>query len=218
MLRDIVSRYRLNNFNILKNIAIFLLSSSPAVISLSSLKTNFNLSYDLVNNYIEYLENSFMIFRIPLFNWSFKKQQANPKKIYAIDTGFINTVSFQVGKRKGSLIENIVFLELKRRIANSGSGSEIYFYRTKKNGYEIDFLIKENDRITHLIQVTEKIGENNKEREFRAFVETCGELEYTKDIKLLLISFDKTESINYQNFEIKIINIYEWLLLTDAIF
>lgn len=218
LLRDIVSRYRLNNFNILKNIAIFLLSSSPAVISLSSLKTNFNLSYDLVNNYIEYLENSFMIFRIPLFNWSFKKQQANPKKIYAIDTGFINTVSFQVGKRKGSLIENIVFLELKRRIANSGSGSEIYFYRTKKNGYEIDFLIKENDRITHLIQVTEKIGENNKEREFRAFVETCGELEYTKDIKLLLISFDKTESINYQNFEIKIINIYEWLLLTDAIF
>lgn len=212
LLRDIVSRYRLNNFNILKNLSIFLLSSSSSVISLSSLKAHFDLSYDIVNSYIEYLENAFMIFSIPLFKWSFKKQQANPKKIYAIDTGLINTVSFQVGKRKGGLIENVVFIELKRRLGNSGG--EIYYYKTKK-GYEIDFLIKESDKITHLIQVTKNVEENNRDRELRAFAEACEELEYIKDIKLLLISFEATKPIKYKNLEIKMINIFDWLLLEN---
>jgi predicted AAA+ superfamily ATPase len=213
LLRDIVSRYRLNNFNILKNLSIFLLSSSSSVISLSSLKAHFDLSYDIVNSYIEYLENAFMIFSIPLFKWSFKKQQANPKKIYAIDTGLINTVSFQVGKRKGGLIENVVFIELKRRLGNSVG--EIYYYKTKK-GYEIDFLIKESDKITHLIQVTKNVEENNnRDRELRAFAEACEELEYIKDIKLLLISFETTKPIKYKNLEIKMINIFDWLLLEN---
>ena len=87
--------------------------------------------------------------------------------------------------------------------------------QSQEKGYEIDFLIKESDKITHLIQVTKNVEENNRDRELRAFAEACEELEYIKDIKLLLISFEATKPIKYKNLEIKMINIFDWLLLEN---
>jgi len=64
-----------------------------------------------------------MIFTINKFDFSYKKQIANPKKFYSIDTGLSNRFSFS--KNQGSNLENIVFLELKRRY------KEIYYYNNK---------------------------------------------------------------------------------------
>ncbi len=206
LLRDIVARYNLDNFRALEQISVILLSSIANPISISSLKKSLKISYDLVNNYIDYLENAYLIFRIPLFSWSYRKQQANPKKVYSIDTGLARNVCFQIGKKKGDFLENIVFLELRRKF------NEIYYFKTSQ-GYEVDFLIKEKEKIIYLIQVSLTLkDEKVKKREIRSLLKAKKELEYTDDTKLMIITTDESKVEKVENVEIEIVNVIEWLL------
>ncbi len=209
LLRDIVARYKLDNFQALEQLAIFLLSSISNQVSITKIKNHLGVSFDLANRYFEYLQNTFVIDALPLFDWSYKKQISNPKKIYSIDTGLSKRVSFEVGKKLGDMLENIVFLELKRK------HDEIYYFKTAQN-YEIDFLVKERENITHLIQVSYTLkDEKTYKRELRALVKAKEELQSQKDIKLLLITTDKSENIVFDDAHINIINIFEWLLFKD---
>jgi len=77
------------------------------------------------------------------------------KKIYVIDNGLANSISFKFSQNEGRLLENLVFIELKRR------DKEVYYHKGK---YECDFIIKKNLKITSAIQVTLSI-KNSKTRE-----------------------------------------------------
>jgi predicted AAA+ superfamily ATPase len=160
----------------------------------------------MTNRYVEYLENTFMVQSIPMFDCSLKKQFSNPKKVYSIDTGLSKRVSFEVGQRMGDLLENIVYLELKRRF------EEIYYFKTAQN-YEVDFLVKEREKITHLIQVSWTLeDEKTKKRELRALAKSAVELKHTSETKLMLLTMDESSSIEIDGVEIEILNVLEWLL------
>lgn len=206
LLRDIVARYKLDNFKSLEQLAILLLSSIANPMSITKMSKKLGVSFDLANRYFEYLENTFMVQTLPLFDWSLQKQFSNPKKVYSIDTGLSKRVSFEVGKRKGDLLENIVYLELKRRF------DELYYFKTKQ-GYEIDFLVKERERVTHLIQVSLTLeNEKTKKRELRALVKASEELKYSESMSLVLISMDESSLEVVDGVEIEVLNILEWLL------
>lgn len=206
LLRDIVARYKLDNFQALEQLAIYLLSSVANQISITKIKNHLGVSFDLANRYFEYLQNSFVINALPLFDWSYKKQINNPKKIYSIDTGLSKRVSFEVGKKLGDMLENVVFLELKRDY------SEIYYFKTTQN-YEIDFLVKEKELITHLIQVSYTLkDEKTYKRELRSLVKAKEELQKSSEISLLLLTMDKSKDVVFEDTNIKVVNIYEWLL------
>ncbi|MEA3455790.1 MAG: ATP-binding protein [Campylobacterota bacterium] len=206
LLRDIVARYKLDNFRILEQMAILLLSSIANSISITKIKNRLGVSHDLASRYMEYLENTYMIQSVPLFDWSLQKQYVNPKKIYSIDTGLSKRVSFEVGKRIGDMLENIVYLELKRRY------SKIYYFKTAQ-GYEVDFLLKEYEQITHLVQVSQAIAdEKTKKRELRALVKAHDELEYTDNTKLWLLTMDQSRTEEVGGKSIEVMNIIEWLL------
>ncbi len=207
LLRDIVARYNLDNFRVLEQLAIFLLSSISNQISINKIKNHLKISYDMANRYFEYLHNAFIIDTIPLFDWSYKKQIVNPKKIYSIDIGLTKRVSFEVGKKKGDYLENIVFLELKRKY------SEIFYYKTTQN-YEVDFLVKDNQKITHLIQVAYTLQDQKTlNREIRALLKANDELKQDDNLELLIITHDISKEIYKDEVVIKIVNIFEWLLL-----
>ena len=209
LLRDIVARYKLDNFRILEHLSIFLLSSISNAISITKVKNRLGVSHDLASRYMEYLENTYMIQSVPLFDWSLQKQYVNPKKIYSIDTGLSKRVSFEVGKRIGDMLENIVYLELNRR------HSEIYYFKTAQ-GYEVDFLIKEYEKITHLVQVSKTLQDKKtKKRELRALVKASDELKHSKNINLLLLTMDESCTETIDDKTIKIVNIIEWLLFDD---
>ncbi len=209
LLRDIVARYKLDNFRILEQLSIFLLSSISNAVSISKVKNRLGVSHDLASRYMEYLENTYMIQYVPLFDWSLQKQYVNPKKIYSIDTGLSKRVSFEVGKRIGDMLENIVYLELKRRY------DEIYYFKTAQ-GYEVDFLIKEYEQITSLIQVSQTLTDDKtKKRELRALVKGSDELKHSENINLVLLTMDKSYTEIIDDETIKVINILEWLLLDE---
>ncbi|HIP29234.1 MAG TPA: ATP-binding protein [Sulfurospirillum arcachonense] len=207
LLRDIVARYKLDNFRSLEQLSILLLSSIANPMSVTKVSKKLGVSFDLANRYFEYLENTYMIQTLALFDWSLQKQFTNPKKVYSIDTGLSKRVSFEVGKRKGDLLENIVYLELKRNF------DELYYFKTKQ-GYEVDFLVKQREKVTHLVQASLTLeDEKTRKRELRALVKASQELKYTKDMKLMLITMDESSIEVVDGFEIEIVNVLEWLII-----
>ncbi len=207
LLKDIVARYQLKNYQVLNDLALFLLSHNATINAYNKLKNNFSSSFDTIRDYVEYLKNSYIVLSIPKFDYSLKKQIANPQKFYAIDTGFSNVVSFNISRKVGANLENIVFLELKRR------GKEIFYYKTEK-GREVDFFVQEENRI-ELIQVSATLeNKETRHRELRVFSEA--ERELRGEIRALLITFDNSEVVEYNGCEIEIVNVLDFLIADNA--
>ncbi len=151
--RDIIVRYKLPNEKAIKELVYYAATNTCKEISFNSLKNVIGVSSaTTVKEYFEYLENSYLIFLLPRFNYSLKKQIYSNKKVYIIDNGLANTVGFKFSKDYGRLLENIVFLELKRR------NLEIYYHQEKG---ECDFIVKEGANITQAIQVTKTMSEES---------------------------------------------------------
>ncbi len=64
-----------------------MLAISATILSPRSPEGSVGNSSYLLNNYVVYLEGTFLIHRPPLFGWSPKLRSANPEKIHAIDPG-----------------------------------------------------------------------------------------------------------------------------------
>lgn len=205
--KDIVMRYDIREKEILEKIAIYSLSNSSKIMSIESLKKTFGISFALTSSYVSYLKNSFLIFELPQFSYSPKKQQRSLKKIYSIDSGLANAVSFRFSKDSGRILENIVFLHLKM------TGKEIYYYKTKNN-LEVDFIIKERTEEKELIQVSWSLDDKKtREREIKSLLSAMNELSISKG---LILTDDEEEVIIIGQKTIIVKPTYEWLLETTS--
>ena len=201
--KDIVMRYNIREKEILERIAVYALSNSSKIISLESLKKTFGISFALASSYIDYLKNSFLIFELFQFSYSLKKQQKALKKIYTIDSGLANAVSFRFSKDSGRILENIVFLHLKMM------GKEIYYYKTKNN-LEVDFIVKKETEEKELIQVSwSLIDKKTREREIKSLLIAMNELSILKG---LILTDDEEENIEIEQKTIIVKPAYKWLL------
>jgi uncharacterized protein len=200
--RDIIVRHKLKSEKIIKECAIYSASNISKEISFNNLKKLTGLtSATTIKEYFEYFENSYLFFLINRYDCSLKKQIYHNKKIYVIDTAMSNLIGFKFSENIGRLVENIVFLELKRK------DEEIYF---NKNKYECDFLIKKEDKISSAIQV----GISLKDEKTRTR-EINGLLEALQKFKLktgLILSMDQEEEIMIEDKKIIIKPIWKWLL------
>ena len=135
--RDIATRYRVEEIRALKELAFYLMSNIASSISYNKLKNQLRLgSLNTVKNYIEYMENSWLLFTMNVYDFSVKRQQIAAKKIYSIDTGLAEAIGFTFSANTGKMLENLVFLGLRRKT------KEIYYYTTPA-GYEVDFYLPE---------------------------------------------------------------------------
>ncbi len=203
--RDIVIRHEIKAVKSLREISFYLISNVATRFTYNGLKEVFHLgSPNTVKSYVEYLENSFLIFTLNKFSYSLKKQSVAPKKVYCIDNGLMDAVAFQFSKNKGKFYENLVLGELKRR-----GVEEIYYYLTEE-GKEVDFLIREKGKIQLLIQVTESLEHDKvRNREVDALVKAMNELKVNQG---MILTYDHEEKINTEGYVITVKPIYKWLL------
>ncbi|MEA3307005.1 MAG: DUF4143 domain-containing protein, partial [Elusimicrobiota bacterium] len=176
-----------------------------SIFSYANLKTMVSAkSINTVKNYLEVLENVFLFFKVPLFNYSMKKQIYNPDKFYAIDSALSQTIGFKFSSNIGHIYENIVFLELKRR------NKDLYYWKSK-NGKEVDFIIRSGGKIEEAIQVCFNfINEKTKKREIEGLLKAKEELQ---SLKFTIISEDEKREEKIGNITIQIIPLWEWLLI-----
>lgn len=201
--KDVIVRYEVKEVKALRELALDLLSNIGSPLSYTKLKNTLNLgSVNTVKNYIHYLESSYLIFTLDRFSFSVSQQTILQKKVYGIDTGLIKQVAFHFSKKQGRYLENLVYLELRRR------HKSLYYYKTQEN-LEVDFLIQEGASIPLLIQVTESLQDPEvRQREFRALISAMKEL----DVKKGLILTQEEESNDPAFPQIQVKAIYQWLL------
>ncbi len=192
--KDIVDRYNLNSQKA-KDLALFFTTNFTGLISLRNVRKALELSYDTIKDYLSYFKEAFLFFTLDHFSYSFKEQKTLPSKIYCIDNGLRNAVSFMHSKDEGKLAENLVLIELKRR--------NKYPYYWKNNG-EVDFVIKNKDQSITAVNVT--YTDEINEREIRSLLEF--KEKFKKTGKLILIT-KNTEKIET---EISYVPLWIWLL------
>ncbi len=200
--RDISTRYKIKNIKKLKEFSYYIITNYSSLISFNKLKNLLKVgSVTTIVKYMYYLENSWLCFTINKYAYSLKEQEIAPKKVYSIDTGLSKTIGFSFSKNKGKLIENLVFLELKKRY------KDIYYYKTKK-GREIDFYIPKTNSF---LQVTESLSDlKTKEREIRSILEAKEENENFKN--WTIITENENEIIKEDGVTIKVIPLYLFLM------
>lgn len=204
LFRDIVNRYEIKDIKSLRELALYLITNLAKPFSYTKLKNTLGFgSVNTVKNYIQYLEDSYLLFTINQFSYSLHEQAVNNKKVYVIDNGLADIISFQFSRNKGPFLENLVFLELRRRY------SDICYYKTDHH-QEIDFAILQGKKIEKLIQVSDDISiEKTRKREIGALVKALSE---TKLDQGLLLTDHHQETLKIDNKTIIIQPVYQWLL------
>ena len=204
---DVVKRWNVKYSTKLEDLARYLISIYSREYSATKIKNTLNFRSVLtVEKYIKFLEEAYLIFSLQRFSIKPKEFLKAPKKIYCIDLGLINVISRRLFEEKGQLMENLVFLELRRK--GLKENREIFYFKINDN--EVDFLIKENLEIRQLIQVTYASSKDEIERrEIKSLIKA---IELLKCNDLLIITWDYDDEIKENNKVIKCIPLWEWLL------
>jgi len=204
--RDIAARYRIDNVKSLQELAFYLISNPASEISYNKLKASLGLgSVNTVKKYVNFLENAWLFFTINKYAYSVKEQQIAAKKIYAIDPGMLNSVGFSFSKNTGKLLENLVFLHLRRR------HQDIYYYKTHQD-HQVDFFVPSQQLA---VQVTQEMtNKETRRRELRSLVELSEERNQRESLQVITLA--SRESLSIKNTIIEVLPVYEWLLSSQV--
>jgi predicted AAA+ superfamily ATPase len=166
LFRDIIPRFAIQNIQGLEMLSRYMISNPGKLFSYRNLTEISNVKHEeTVKNYIHHLEKAYLLQTITKFDYSLRKQAANQKKAYPIDTGFVNHAGKLFSDEAGRLLETIVFTELRRR------GYDIFYWKDSR-GKETDFVVCNGLNPRMLIQVTERITSPKQlERETDALLE-----------------------------------------------
>ena len=146
------------------------------------------------------MANSYLFFELPKFDFSLRKSLNAPKKIYLIDSVFNQITGFNFSPNTGKNLENVVFIELKRR-------KKDVFYFSEKG--ECDFIVKDGAKITQAIQVCYDFNKENRDREIKGLLEALNKFKLKAGF---IITFNQEEEFKQEGKKIKVISVGRWLL------
>lgn len=208
ILKDVAKRHKLRKTQEIYALADYLVSNYCNQLSYNEIADDLGMgSVTTVRKFCDYLAEPYLFFYLPRFNTKLKLMKKAPKKIYIVDNGFVLARSFELSSNSGRQLENMVFVELNRR--GYKCEKSLFYYRTR-NDREIDFAIKDGNRISCLIQVSYDISNTKtRERELKALHEASKELNCTN---LQLITWDTEETLEYNGSSIEVISVRKWFL------
>jgi uncharacterized protein len=200
LVRDIFSRYNLRNLDVYRRIVQYLLSNTGKEISFNNLKNTFEVgSASSIMDFLNYLTDAYLLFLVPRYDTSLKVQARNPRKVFGIDQGLVNFSSVTDSPDRGRLLENTVFLQLRR------SGYEIWYFKGKK---ECDFIYRKNKADFFAIQVSWQVEQENEKREVEGLLEAMNYLNLTEGA---IITFDQEDKLIKEGKTIRLIPGWKWM-------
>ena len=208
LFKDVVKRHRVKFSTQIDNLAAHLINNFANLYTVRKLLDALNLkSATTVEKYIDYLEEAYLIFSLLRYSPKSLQRIKSPRKVYAVDNGFVSAKAIQHSPDKGKLMENLVFTELVKRGVKPNR--ELFYYKTR-NDREVDFVVKKGIEVVELIQVCyESINSEVEQRETKALVEASNEL---KVKKLTVLTWDEKREVEKDNLTIQFKPLWEWLL------
>jgi len=164
------------------------------------------ISKGFVAGCIDWFEDAYFLFSVKIFSQSVAIQNVNAKKVYCIDHAMINSVTSGISANSGHLLENIIFLHLRRTTEN------IYYYRTS-NGKEVDFVWLDRQKKKHLVQVSLSMADLvTKKREMTSLVQAMDELSLTE---ASVVTLNEDQQIEKDGKKIRIIPAWKFLVIKN---
>ena len=202
--RDVMVRNGLTNEKELLELVHFMASNTSRLFSYNRLAGVIGVrNATTVKNYLSFLQNTYLIILVNKYDASLKKQLHNPKKGYFIDIGLVREIGFFNSEDNGRLLENLVFIELKRR------AKDIYYHHGKK---ECDFVIREKNRIVEAIQVSWSVyNSETRKREVDGLIEALDCYGLNEG---LILTDSEEDLVEQDGYRIKINPVWKWLLFS----
>jgi predicted AAA+ superfamily ATPase len=145
-------------------------ASSGRILNLHSLSKEASISYETARRYLEVLEDTLVLFRVPAWAGSDRASLVAHPKLLFFDIGVRNAILRRpldrpLADERGLLLEHLVGLELVRRTTDLWPEARLFHFRTR-NGAEVDFVM-EVGREIWAIEV--KSSPRVEERDLRGF-------------------------------------------------
>lgn len=201
--QDIAPRFAVKKTLDLENLFFYLVSNISSLYSFNKLAGLTGLNDKTVKEYVGYFSDAYLLFTLDSFAFSVKEQIKSPKKVYAIDTGMAGAVGFSFSENRGHLLENQIYLDLKRR------GHDLFYYKTG-NGLEVDFACCTGGKVTRLIQVVQDLGDHKtRNREMRSLLKAMDEvgLDYGE-----IVTYEEDDELTVDGKIIRLTSAFRYLL------
>lgn len=203
LLDDIVKRLKVADVNMLEDITRFMLfnignRTSPTTIANTMTSKQKKIDPKTVERYIRGLTDSLMFYEARRYNIRGKKFFSTMNKYYAADMGMRNMLVKGNSSDAGHILENIVYLELKRR------GYEVYVGQIGSDG-EVDFVAMMNGELSYYQVAETTLDESVLTRELTPLRRISDNYP-----KYLLTMDELFDEMNYDG--VQKINALKWLL------
>lgn len=199
--RDIVVRYNIRDVISLRNLLVYLLANIGNLVSATKLTQVVGVKTSkTILEYFSFFEQSYLVQFMSKFSYSYKVQIVNPRKVYCIDCGLHSVVTPSLSQDNGRKLENIVFMELRRKSV------QVYYYN--EHGKECDFVVCKNNQPINLIQVCFELTNDNESREINGLVDAMKTLHLNNGV---ILTFNQEDLIQTTEGTIQVTPVWKWL-------
>jgi hypothetical protein len=145
--KDVLQTGLVKTPDLIKRLLLLLAHQAGSEVSVNELAIQLQMARPTVDRYLDLLEQTFVIFRLPSFSTNPRKEIAKSQKVFFWDTGIRNALLnvFSTDEFRpdiGALWENWVIAEVAKRNALLGSPAELFFWRTRARS-EVDLIVKQ---------------------------------------------------------------------------
>lgn len=201
ILKDVIARNKFSDVVQVENIVKFLADNIGNICSLRKISdcltaSGRKTSYHLVDNIIEALKQSFVIYPVSKYDIKGKQYLQHGEKYYLVDIGLRYMLLGNRQKDFGHILENVVYLELIRR------GYQVYL--GKYNNLEVDFVAINSDGIEYY-QISHSVMDE------KTLARELASLEHISDhYPKFLLTRDIMPEVSHNG--IRQLNVLDWLL------
>ena len=172
LLKDVIKRNNVRNVNLLENVTRYLFDNIGNIFSAKRVSDfvksqKMRVGIETVQNYIAYILSTFALHKVPRYDIKGKRLLELYEKYYLGDVALRHAL---LGYREGDIsgvLENIVYLELKRRGYNVFVGKlenkEIDFIAEKENRkayFQVTYLLSSSETVDREFSVLRMIKDN----------------------------------------------------------
>ncbi len=208
--RDLVDRFKVRETLVMENFLKYLLTNVGRPFSIRRARdylSSFGIrtSTRTIMRYLSMLEEIFLFFFLTIRAGGVRDVMRYPRKAYAVDVGLSRVVSHE--EDRGFRLENLVFLELKRRELRD-PGTEIHYWRSRR-GEEVDFVLVRGHACEEAVQVTWEITGENQRRELNPLIKCRRDLGCRRAV---VVTYDQEEALRVGDMEVRAVPAYRWML------
>lgn len=201
ILKDIISRKKISDSSMLQSVTKFMLSNIGNILSVKKISDTLtsdgrSISVHTVESYLDSLVEGFIFNKVPRFDIKGKQYLQSGEKYYVTDVTLRYALLGRKNMDLGHILENIVYLELKRR------GYKIYVGKTGDK--EVDFVVENKEGFRYYQVSYTTRDESTLKRELSALQSINNH--YPK----FILTMDLDPEVDYDG--IRKMNVLDWLL------